>query len=60
MTPTEQAQLRDLIARNALLEKENRRLRALLKAACTRRRNATDMAKRLHGILLANGLTVPK
>jgi hypothetical protein len=52
--------MRNLVARNGVLEKENKRLRATLKASCTRRQKAVDAARRLHGILLANGLKVPR
>lgn len=60
MTPSEAAKVRDLVARNVQLERENVRLRALLKGACTRRRNALDVARYLHGVLLANGIKVER
>ena len=58
MNAAEKAQVRDLIARNLQLEKENKRLRALLKATSTVRQQAVDEARRLHGILMMHGIEV--
>lgn len=63
MTAAERSALRairDLQARNAELERKNRRLHALLKASCTMRRRALDQARYLHGVLLAAGVKVPR
>jgi len=60
MTPAEASKVRDLVARNRELDRENKRLRALLKASCTRRRNSQDVARYLHGVLIANGIKVER
>jgi hypothetical protein len=50
MTAGEQAQMRDVIARNQLLEEENEHLRELFRKSCERRRRQN---RRLRALLKA-------
>lgn len=54
MTERELATMRDLIARNQRLERENRYLRQHRDKARTERDRARDDARWLHGLLIAH------
>ena len=52
---TQQRVIRDLQVRVGELERENARLRALVKSHSTLRRKAVDQGRYLAGVLIANG-----